>query len=65
MVAVADPTEARADFALLKHDGSPSRAITTYTSRLRLARKDDKIQLSGEIEYGDEIVLLTMRKSAP
>ena len=65
MVSVADPGEARADFALLKHDGTPSRAVTTYTARLRLARKDDKIQLSGEIEYGDEIILLTMRRTAP
>lgn len=65
MVSVADPTEARADFALLKHDGTPSRTVTTYTSLLRLARKEDKIQLSGQIEYGDEIILLTMRKTAP
>lgn len=65
MVSVADPTEARGDFALLKHDGTPSRAVTTYTARLRLARKEDKIQLSGQIQYGDEIVLLTLRKTAP
>lgn len=64
MVSVADPRDARPDFALLKHDGTPSRAVTTYTSKLRLARKDDKIQLSGQIEYGDEIILLTMRKTA-
>lgn len=63
MVAVADPRDARTDFALLKHDGTPSRAVTTYTSTLRLARKGDKIQLSGQIEYGDEIILLTMRKT--
>lgn len=62
MVSVADPREARGDFALLRPNGTPSRDITTYTSVLRLARKGDKIQLSGQIEYGNEIVILTMRK---
>lgn len=62
MVSVADPSEARDDFALLRPDGSPSRALTTYTSILRLARKGDKLQLSGQIEYGNEIIILTMRK---
>ncbi len=62
MVAVADPREARDDFALLRPNGTPSREVTTYTSVLRLARKGDKIQLSGQIEYGNEIIILTMRK---
>lgn len=62
MVSVADPREARDDFALLRPNGTPSREITTYTSVLRLARKGDKIQLSGQIEYGNEIIILTMRK---
>ncbi len=62
MVSVADPSEARDDFALLRPNGTQSRDITTYTSVLRLARKGDKIQLSGQIEYGNEIVILTMRK---
>lgn len=62
MVSVADPREARDDFALLRPNGTPSREVTTYTSVLRLARKGDKIQLSGQIEYGNEIIILTMRK---
>lgn len=62
MIAVADPRNAKGDFALLRPDGSPTRDIVTYTSTLRLARKGDKLQLSGQIEYGNEIVILTMRK---
>ena len=62
MVSVADPREARDDFALLRPNGTPSRDVTTYTSLLRLARKGEKIQLSGQIEYGNEIIILTMRK---
>lgn len=63
MVSVADPRDAHGDFALLRPDGSPTRDIVTYTSMLRLARKGDKLQMSGQIEYGNEIVLLTMRKT--
>lgn len=63
MVSVADPRDAHGDFALLRPDGSPTRDAVTYTSILRLARKGDKLQMSGQIEYGNEIVLLTMRKT--
>ena len=63
MVSVADPRDAHGDFALLRPDGSPTRDTVTYTSTLRLARKGDKLQMSGQIEYGNEIVLLTMRKT--
>lgn len=64
MVSVADPENAHIDFLLRRPDGSPTRDKVTYRSRLKLARKDDKIQMSGQIEYGDEIVLLTLRKIA-
>lgn len=62
MVSVADPENAHIDFLLRRPDGSPTRDKVTYRSRLKLARKEDKIQMSGQIEYGDEIVLLTLRK---
>lgn len=62
MVSVADPTEAKGDFALTRPDGTPTREPVTYQSVLKLARKDDRIQLSGQIEYGNEIIFLTMRK---
>lgn len=62
MVSVADPEKSRIDFLLTRPDGSPTRDIVTYTSILRLARKGDKLQMSGQIEYGNEIIILTMRK---
>lgn len=65
MVSVADPAEATIDFLLTAPDGSPTRDAVTYTSILKMARKEDKIQLSGQIEYGGTLTFLTMRKSGP
>lgn len=62
MVSLADPAEASPEFALIKPDGTPTYDPVTYTSRLKLARKGDQIQMSGRVEYGDEVVLLTLRK---
>ncbi|MFN3828200.1 MAG: hypothetical protein ACK4NR_11325 [Micavibrio sp.] len=62
MVSVADPSKARVDFLLTAHDGSPTREPVTYRSILRLARKGDKLQMSGQIEYGNEIIILTLRR---
>lgn len=62
MISVADPSAARIDFLLTAHDGTPTRNPVTYRSVLRLARKGDKMQMSGQIEYGKEIVILTLRK---
>ncbi len=62
MVSVADPTNSDVEFLLIAPDGSPTREITTYSARLKLARKGDRIQISGQIEYGHDVVLLTMRK---
>ncbi len=64
MVSVADPANSRIDFLLTRPDGSPTRDIVTYKAMLRMARKGDIIQLSGQIEYGNEIVILTMRRTA-
>jgi hypothetical protein len=63
MVSVADPSDAAPDFSLLRPDGSPSRQPVTYKTILKLARKGDKIQLSGQIEYGDNITFITMRRN--
>lgn len=63
MVSVADPSRARADYALTRPDGSPTRDPVTYRSVLKLARKGDKIQMSGQIEYGNDVIFLTMRKT--
>ncbi|MCB9990763.1 MAG: hypothetical protein H6867_05220 [Rhodospirillales bacterium] len=62
MTSVADPTDAAGDFALTRPDGSPTREPVTYESILRYARKEDKVQMSGQIEYGNEIIFITMRK---
>jgi len=62
MVSTADPSEADIDFLLTAPDGSPTRDPVTYKTTLKLARKGDKIQMSGQIEYGNDITFLTMRK---
>lgn len=62
MTSVADPAEADVDFLLLKPDGSPTREPVTYTTTLKLARKGDRIQMSGQINYGNELIFITLRK---
>ncbi len=62
MTSVADPSKANKDYALTRPDGTPTRDSVTYSTILKLARKGDKIQLSGRIEYGNDVILLTMRK---
>lgn len=62
MTSVADPTDADGDFSLMRPDGSPTREPVTYETVLKYARKGDKVQLSGQIEYGNDITFLTMRK---
>jgi len=63
MTSVADPTDADPDFSLLRPDGSPSRSPVTYVTMLKYARKGDRIQLSGQIEYGGNVTFITMRKT--
>lgn len=65
MVSVADPSESDIDFLLTAPNGSPTRNPVTYISVLKMARKDDKIQLSGQIQYGGTLTFLTMRKTGP
>ncbi len=63
MTSLADPSKAAIDFLLTAPDGSPTREPVTYEATLKLARKgDDQIQMSGQIEYGQDVVFLTMRK---
>lgn len=62
MISVADPSQAKQDYALTRPDGTPTRDSVTYRSVLKLARKDDKVQMSGQIEYGNDVIFLTMRK---
>lgn len=62
MVSIADPTNAASDFSLTKPDGTPTRQPVTYKAILKLARKGEKIQMSGQIDYDNNVTLLTMRK---
>lgn len=63
MVSVADPSAAESGFALNRPDGSPTRDSVTYESVLRYARKGQEVQMSGQIEYGKEIVFITLRRT--
>jgi hypothetical protein len=62
MVSVANAENAAVDFLLTTPDGKRSRGPVTYETELKLARKGDQIQMSGQIEYGFDRVFLTMRK---
>jgi hypothetical protein len=62
MVSVADASRAAVDFLLTAPDGSPTRGPVTYEAILKYAAKGEQIQLSGQIEYGLDVVFLTMRK---
>ena len=64
MISVADPSEADSDFSLTKPDGTPTREPVTYKAILKLARQGERIQLSGQVEYDNNITFLTMRKNA-
>ncbi len=62
MISVADPAEADKDFLLTRPDGSPTRSPVTYKTVLKLARKEDRVQMSGSISYGGDLTFVTMRK---
>ncbi len=62
MTSTADPSDADVDFLLTNLRGEPTRDPVTYETMLKFAQKGDKIQMSGQIEYGHEVVFLTMRK---
>lgn len=62
MTSVADPSNAHSDFLLTRPDGSPTAEKVTYESTLKVMRKEEKIQMTGTINYGAETVILTMRR---
>ncbi len=62
MTSIADPSNAVVDFLLTRPDGSPTRDPVTYETVLKFGQKGDRIQMSGQIEYGGEVVFLTLRK---
>lgn len=62
MTSVADPSNADTDFLLTRPDGTPTSDAVTYEATLKVMRKDDRIQMTGTLNYGNETVILTMRK---
>lgn len=62
MESMADPADAAPDFCLTLPNGSLTREPVTYTTILKVARKGDKIRLSGQIQNGSVITMLTMTK---
>ena len=62
MISIADPSQADSDFSLTRPDGTPTREAVTYKASLKLSRKGDKIQMSGEVDYDNDVTFLTMRK---
>lgn len=65
MISVADPAKADLDFLLTRPDGSPTREPVTYRTVLKLARKDERVQMSGQISYGGDLTFVTMRRTGP
>ena len=44
--------------------GTPTSESVTYEAELKLRVQGNKIQMSGSINYGEETVMLTLRKIA-
>ncbi len=63
MTSIADPINANADFLLTRPDGTPTSDKVTYETTLNVMRKGDKVQMTGSINYGNETVILTLRKN--
>ena len=63
MTSIADPSNAAIDFVLFTPDGAKTTQSVTYEATLKLAQKgEDQIQMSGQIQYGQDVLFLTMRK---
>lgn len=61
--STADPSEAAPDFCLTKENGELTRNSVTYTTIMKVARKGDKIRLSGQIQHGSVMTVITMMKN--
>jgi len=64
MTSIADPSNANTDFLLTMPNGAPTSESVTYETILSVKRKGERVQMTGTINYGDETVILTMRKNA-
>lgn len=61
--STADPSEAAPDFCLTRENGELTRDPVTYTTIMKVARKGDKIRLSGQIQHGSVTTVITMMKT--
>lgn len=62
LTSVADPKGASEDFLLTKENGTLTNDPVTYTTILKVSRKDNKIRLSGNIMHGKISTVITMAK---
>lgn len=60
--STADPKDAAADFLLTTESGVLTNDPVTYTTTLKVARKDNKIRLSGNIQHGKILTVITLAK---
>jgi hypothetical protein len=60
--SVADPLEADDDFLLIGPSGAPTREPVEYSAVLKVAQKDGRMRLSGQIEHGKILTVITMIK---
>lgn len=61
-ISTVDPTDAADDFCLTTPTGELTRDIVTYRAVMKVARKDDKIRISGQIDDGRVKTVITMMK---
>lgn len=61
-VSTADPRGAKKDFLLTKESGELTQEPVVYSTILKVARKNNKISLSGNIAHGKIMTVITMIK---
>lgn len=60
--STVDPRDAVTEFLLTNVSGELTHKPVTYTTTMKVARKGDKIRLSGNIQHGKMLTMLTMTK---
>lgn len=62
LISIADPSGASNEFLLTREDGSLTHDPVTYTTILKVSKKETKIRLSGNIQHGKTLTTITMTK---
>ena len=60
--STADPENAVPEFLLTNTRGELTHSPVTYTTTMKVTRKGDKIRLSGNIQHGSILTMITMTK---